>query len=105
MSTLYLVNSAKKAAAGAQLASVLVDDFCLNCGCRRLPWMPAAVREWLEDGFEEGVIREAIRRTSRAPRPSWAYLEAIMGYARASGCFDIVSFYTRKHRTDDDLPR
>ena len=105
MTTLHLVSAAQKNE-GAQLASVLVDDFCLNCGCRRLPWMPAAMREWIEvDGFEEGVFREAFRRTARAPRPSWAYLEAIMGYARASGCLDIVSFLTRKHTRDDDLPR
>ena len=103
MSTLHLYKKDQETDLN-DLAQSLVDDFAYFCGLRRLPWMPGEVRQWLLDGFDAAVIREAIKRTSRAPRPSWSYLAAIIGYAKASHCFDMCDFLLKRHYSDDPLP-
>lgn len=75
----------------------LLNYFTYNCGVRRLPWMLEEVKGWLAEGFDPWVIREAMRRTSRAPRPSWAYLAAIMHNASACHFYDSTSFALNRH--------
>lgn len=94
----------KKGAVLDTISEELLSYCVYNCGFRRLPWMLEEVHGWLEDGFDPWVIKEAMRRTSRAPRPSWAYLAAIIRNARACHFFDPDSFVRNKHTTDDDLP-
>lgn len=70
----------------------LADEFSFSCGCRLLPWMPDRFAAWLKMGFTLSAIREAIRRTSWAPCPSWRYLEAVMRNASRSGRLDELAF-------------
>lgn len=87
-------------------AQELVREYTTNCGMKRLPWMQNAFRQFLIDGFEPAVITEAIMRTARAPRPSWAYLEAIMRRASYHKAYTLGQFLVMPRRScfDDDLP-
>lgn len=103
MSTLHLVRD-HQTAAPAAVAADLANTFAFYCGCRKLPWMEGRFLAWLGQGFEEGTIREAITRTSWAPRPSWRYLEAIMFNAAREGCFTLFDFRERDHMAHSELP-
>ena len=76
----------------------LVFLFAQECGFRPLPWMSRAFRAWLDEGFDPALIEEAIQRTSYAPRPSYAYLRAIMDSARRMKTFDLHEFLTEDTR-------
>lgn len=66
--------------------------FSQECGFRPLPWMQRNMTDYLRRGFDPALIEEAIRRTSQAPRPSWAYLAAIMNNAAAAQTYDLQEF-------------
>jgi hypothetical protein len=112
MSTLHLVPDTQFStpSAGASRhaeAARLVNHFAYYCGGTQLPWMFDQVERWLEEGFEPGVIREAIERTAQAPRPSWRYLAAIIWNARRCGCFseaDWLMGESRMRRAPREFP-
>ena len=83
-------------------ANYLAWYFCENCGMKRLQWMQREIEHWIDAGFEPDMIQEAIDRTSRAPRPSWAYLNAIMNNAAAAYAYTLSRFLTmRKTNTNN----
>ncbi len=61
-----------------QCAEYLTRYFCRECGFRPLPWMPRKFKELLQKGYDQKGIEELIELTAMAPRPSWAYLAAIV---------------------------
>ncbi|MDO5325828.1 MAG: hypothetical protein Q4G00_03790 [Clostridia bacterium] len=78
----------------ADVADHLAFLFAQECGFRPLPWMQRKMTGFLSKGFDPALIEEAIRRTSCAPRPSWAYLNAIMNNAAAAKTYDLDEFLT-----------
>ena len=93
---------------GTLTATDLVDLWCLNCGMKRLPWMKPAFSQLLAEGFAADLLHEAISRTARAPRPSWAYFQAIINNCRSVGVYDLPGMITRTSRRQreaySDLP-
>ena len=59
-------------------AKDLVRYFCSECGFRPLPWMQRQFLDLLSRGYDVSTLKSIIDDTARAPRPSWAYLEAII---------------------------
>lgn len=93
-------NSATKSDLFAR-ASALADDYCLQCGFRRLPWMQQEFKQLLVDGYEDDLLREIIARTARAPRPSWAYFSAIISSCKVGGIYDLCEFLLHGRRAYD----
>lgn len=95
-------------ALGKELSSAqeLTDYFCEMCGHRMLPWMKKEFDLLLKAGFCPEVLVEIIDRTSRAPRPSWAYLSAIVDKARYYQAFSMEDFLLmpRRGSYEDPLP-
>lgn len=112
MAALHIVQPTQNSTSGAQTshrteAARLVNHFAYYCGGVQLPWMFDQVERWLQEGFEPGVIREAIERTAQAPRPSWRYLAAIIWNARRCGCFTVADWMlgeSRMRRAPRELP-
>ena len=72
--------------------------FCRECAFKPLPYMARSFARWLLDGHEPAMIAEAIRRTAQAPRPTYAYLAAVMRNAAAAHQYTLAAFsqpYTR----------
>ena len=86
-------------------AQLLTVSFARECGFRPLPWMQRQFKSLLEEGFEYLMLVEVISQTSHAPRPSWAYLAAILRRCRASGIFSLVDFVFMPQRQNDQRYR
>lgn len=84
-------------------AEHLAKFYAEECGFRQLPWMKREFLEYLNLGFEMDMLREVIHRTARAPRPSWAYLSAIISRCDQNGIYTPVKFITQRH-DPIDLP-
>jgi len=56
----------------------LTGIFCRECGFKPLPYMAREFARYLAMGYEVDMLEEVIRQTAIAPRPSYAYLNAIM---------------------------
>lgn len=97
MPSLYLVKPSSDPDDTAAKAVELSKDFCFQCGFRALPYLAEEMTKYLLQGFDPAMIREAIARTARAPRPSFAYLAAIMRNAAAAGQYDYPSFAAAYH--------
>ena len=67
----------------------LVNQFCYQCGLRHLPWMYTSFSQHLKR-FSEELLLEAIARTARAPRPTYAYLVAILSNCEAAEAYDLA---------------
>lgn len=80
-------------------AAHLAAHFADECGFRLLPYMAEEMTRYLQDGFAPEMISEAIARTARAPRPSFAYLAAIMRNAKAAKQYDYQSFASSRRRS------
>ncbi len=59
-------------------AKYLVRYFCEECGFKPLPWMERKFTDLLSRGYSLSDVESMIESTSMAPRPSWAYLAAII---------------------------
>lgn len=92
-SSLYLVHDAELNFDIDAASTHLARLFSQECGFRPLPWMARKMSSWLSRGFDPALIEEAVRRTSMAPRPSWAYLEAILRNAEKAKTFDLDEFF------------
>lgn len=102
MPSLHVVKGSEINPDISQSAEDLTNQFCYMCGFRRLPWMLEAFSTYLQEGYEPAMVLEVIRRTARAPRPSWAYLEAIMD--RCTELKSLPAFLTHRHPQPGDLP-
>lgn len=71
-------------------AERLSSLFCRECCFNPLPYMRREFARYLVAGYAPDMLEEVIRRTSRAPRPSFAYLDAIM--RNAYGRFTLIDF-------------
>ena len=78
----------------------LTRYFCEECGFRPLPWMQRKFKTLLENGWDVPMLESVIESTSMAPRPSWAYLAAII---RNSD--EAAESYIGKGFTNDPLPK
>lgn len=119
MTALYLVRPDTVDSSISAQAMNLAKEFSYQCGFRLLPFMVHEMTRFLLNGFEPTMISEAIYRTSRAPRPSFAYLSAVMRNAAAAGQYDYASFtaerprptvksspsqiYAQRHYTEEEL--
>ena len=92
MPNLYVVTPENTQPSTRKQAINLAIEFSQQCRFRPLPYMAEEMARYLQDGFAPDMISEAIARTARAPRPSFAYLAAIMRNAKAEGKFDYQSF-------------
>lgn len=92
MAALHLVKSIHESAEN------LVCRYCEYCDMRRLPWMHQAFSQLLEEGFAAQLLEEIILKTAQAPRPSWAYLQAIIRNCRSSGVYVLADFSNQKPR-------
>ena len=92
MTALHVVKPDSVSVSLSAQALRLADEFSFACGLRQLPYMAEEMTKYLLSGFAPEMIREAIARTARAPRPSFAYLAAIMRNAAAAGQYDFASF-------------
>lgn len=70
----------------------LAQQFAYECGFRRLPWMQKAFLQLLDKGFSFQLLQHFITLTSWAPRPSWAYLQAIANSAISNDAYDLDAF-------------
>ena len=96
-------------------ASELSLDFCRECGFEPLPYMRREFARYLCQGYAMDMLEEVIGRTARAPRPSFAYLSAIMRNASGyytlddfrahSGSYKVVSAqcYGQRKYTEEEL--
>lgn len=75
---LYLAHDAGRVSDLTKQARRLVNYFCSECGFRPLPWMERKFAELLQTGHEVEQLEDIIQITSMAPRPSWAYLAAVV---------------------------
>lgn len=102
--SLKIINDATSASAAA--ANQLASYFSDQCGLRKLPWMPKEMSLLLDKGMSADLITEIIDRTARAPRPSWAYMSAIIGKCHYYGAYDLASFLLLPKRGayEDGLP-
>ena len=80
----------------ALTADELVDHYCESCGMKRLPWMKPEFSQLLAEGFTPQLLDEIISKTAHAPRPSWAYLLAIVGNCRTYGVYKLDDFHLQK---------
>lgn len=102
MSALHVVHSSVSQVADIDhLSDVLTVCFARECGFRPLPWMKRGFRHLLEEGFEYQMLVQVIEQTSHAPRPSWAYLSAIISRARMNGNYTFSQFMAQPHRSKD----
>ena len=83
-------------------AEYLVRQFCTECGFKPLPYMAREFARWLFIGYEREMIDHAIQLTARAPRPSFAYLNAII--RRSVHCKTYDEFVSNRYRAEDELP-
>ena len=110
-SSLYLVHDSDLDFDLDKASTHLARLFSQECGFRPLPWMARKMSFWLSKGFDSGLIEEAVRRTSMAPRPSWAYLEAILRNAEKAKTFDLDEFfkaesdYIANRNKADNMPK
>lgn len=79
-SPLYIAFNATKDAEEKLLsdAKYLTRYFCEECGFRPLPWMERKFKALLDAGWDVPTLESVICCTAMAPRPSWAYLAAIV---------------------------
>lgn len=77
-SPLYVAYEAESPSQLTHDAKYLVSYFCNECGFRPLPWMQRKFLELLSRGYDVPTLKDVIESTSMAPRPSWAYLAAII---------------------------
>lgn len=105
MPALHLVNTAPEASDPTDAAK-LAHLFAYECGFSPLPWMYRQFAQLLEEGFSFELLEEIISRTSRAPRPSWAYLAAIIAGCRIRHAYDLPSFLVmpRVQHWERELP-
>ena len=77
---LYIAFNATKDAEEKLLsdAKYLTRYFCEECGFRPLPWMERKFKALLDSGWDVPTLESVIGCTAMAPRPSWAYLAAII---------------------------
>lgn len=87
-------------------AAEMASYFAIQCGMRKLPWMAAEFEKLINKGFEVELLQEIVDRTARAPRPSWAYLNAIIGKCLYYAAYDMATFLLlpRKGAYEDGLP-
>lgn len=89
---LYVAFKAESPSSSAEDAKHLVRYFCQECGFRPLPWMQRKFSELLHSGYSVPDLESIIDTTAMAPRPSWAYLSAII-----RNNAQMVDEYFRKH--------
>lgn len=104
LNTQYQENTAKDADTIdlVRLSKVLAVSFARECGFRPLPWMQRGFYRLLDEGFEYHLLLQIIEQTSHAPRPSWAYLDAIVRRCRMHEIFTLVGFTFSMPRHADD---
>ena len=83
------------------LSQVLTVAFARECGFRPLPWMQRGFYRLLDEGFEYDMLLNVIEQTSKAPRPSWAYLSAIVNRARSNGAYTYLEFFAQPRQKND----
>ena len=86
-----------------EMARHLASMFSEYCGCKLLPWMAKDFEQLIVDGFDMDMLEEVIIRTAHAPRPSWAYLSAIIRNARTAGAYDLPTFKELKTTTNNRM--
>lgn len=86
-----------------QTAAGLALEYCHECGFKPLPWMAKEFRGYLEKGVEPEMLGEIIYRTARAPRPSWAYLSAIVRRSMQRGLYTCADFCIAPREKPEDL--
>lgn len=89
-------NVVERCRATTNQSTTLCALFCHECGFNPLPWMGREFARLLAEGFTAELLEELIARTARAPRPSWAYLSAILDNCRFRGAYDLPSFLLMK---------
>lgn len=104
-SALYLVRNQSPADISTA-SEALARHFSHECGFRLLPWMSRQFAQLLSEGFSQDMLESVIECTSIAPRPSWAYLSAIIRRARYHRAYTLDAFVLmpRDHAEDDQLP-
>ena len=80
-------------------AARLSTLFSRECGFSPLPYMRREFVRYLVQGYAVDMLEEVISRTARAPRPSFAYLSAIM--RNAYGRFTLRDFLAYDKRAYD----
>lgn len=82
-------------------SQILSVCFARECGFRPLPWMQRSFSRLLQEGFQYDMLLQVIEQTSHAPRPSWAYLQAIIRRCREESIFTELDFVCLPHRDKD----
>lgn len=100
--TVFVADQAAKANP-VRTSKVLAVSFAHECGFRPLPWMERNFLHLLNEGFEYLLLVEIIGQTSRAPRPSWAYLDSIVRRCRMHEIYTLVNFFASMPRHDEDF--
>ena len=77
-SPLYVAYEAQGPSQLTHDAKYLTNYFCHECGFKPLPWMQRKFADLLSRGYDVPTLRSVIDDTAIAPRPSWAYLAAII---------------------------
>ena len=78
-----------------QLVSQSMDLARYMCAEWSVSFRPGFARgllKFLARGFDPALIRAVIDETATAPCPSWAYFNAIMRRAEASGAYSLAAF-------------
>ncbi|MBR0227072.1 MAG: hypothetical protein IJQ62_01845 [Clostridia bacterium] len=84
-------------------AKYLTERFCRECGFKILPYMGREFARYLRLGYEREMLEMVIDITARAPRPSFAYFDAVM--RNAYDCKTVPDFlFHRRKPVDEDLP-
>ena len=81
-------------------AKYLVEYFCHECGFKPLPFMAREFARYLHLGYEREMLEMVVDLTARAPRPSFAYFNAVMAHAYGFKTVSDFLFY-RRHRSED----
>ena len=100
-SALYLVRNQSPTDISTA-SEALARHFSHECGFRLLPWMSRSFAQLLTEGFAQDMLETVIDCTAIAPRPSWAYLSAIIRRARYHHAYTIEAFYAMPHSSPDD---
>lgn len=85
------------------LARKLSIAFSHECGFRQLPWMQRGFYQLLDEGFDFNMLLHVVFQTSMAPRPSWAYLQAIIRRARLNDAYTERDFVCLPRKDKDKL--
>lgn len=86
-------------------ANDLVSLYTEECNLQALPFVHRMINEYLQAGFEDLMIAEAIMRTAMAPKPSWYYLQAIMRNCKNTGIYTYDDFVSKNHRREKSRKR